>query len=155
MMSHDPFDEDAFLEDEDEFGADLGDAEDNGSSFQIPPKKYAMHVTDVVKKVSSAGNPMFEWDFMVTEGEYQGKTFKLWTVTTPAGLWKLSEVVVALGLGNKGEKIKFKKDEAIGRSALVNLKNTTYEGRKQNSITTIEPHPEGHEYARKSGAPMF
>jgi hypothetical protein len=145
------------MEDEDDF---FWDPEENpaGSGFQIPEDDYAVHCTDVVKGYSkSSGNPMWTFDFSVTEGPHAGFDFKVFCALTPAALWKLDEVMIALGFKDKDskEKVKFSKKDAIGRSAMAKVVDDEYNGTERSSISKLSVHPKGYAYASTLDSPPF
>ena len=73
------------------FEVDLTNVQD--SSFAIPDGTYKAKCIDITQDVSKSGNPMFIWEFEITEGDYRGRTFKSWTAVTPAAMWKVAEGV--------------------------------------------------------------
>lgn len=136
------------------FDADLGEA----SSNLIAAGAHEVQLIGVEKSVSkTSGNPMWTFAFAVfgaKDGD-SGKESKVFCSMTPAALWKLEETVVALGLGKPGEKVSFKKQEAIGRAAMAEVVHGDYNGRPQARIERLTPHPKGPDAARKAGAPKF
>lgn len=140
----------------DDFGYDMSSVDDN--PFGVKEEgEYTMVCTDVIKKYSNAGNPMFVFDFNICEGSECGKSFKVFCALTPAAMWKLSEVLVAMGLAEEGSKAKgkFTKKEAIGRTVIGILVNGEYRGKPSTSVETVKAHPKGHDYAEKHCAPAF
>jgi hypothetical protein len=123
-------------EDEDIFAIDgLDDVE---SKFKIPEGYYVAKVIDIEKQTSQAGNPMWVWTFTTTKGQYQGTELKVWTALTQAALWKLMEVLKALGIKPEKGSINLKKDEIIGRSCYINVVDREYQGRVTSSIASCE-----------------
>lgn len=140
---------DPFLDQEDEeFEQDL---EEVSSSYQIVAGDYSAYLSGLVSDVSSSGNKMWVWTFVVDSGQYSGREFKVWTALTKAALWKLAEVTSALGLGEAGNKAKFKRSEAVGRSAIITVVDSEYNGRAQSNISSVSAHPSGHNHARDNG----
>jgi hypothetical protein len=110
------------------------------SKFLVPDGDYKMKVTDVVKDVSKAGNPMWIWDFAITAGPEAGKEFKLWTAITAGALWKLVQVLAAIGLHDgKSKKVRFSRSEAIGRECMGTLQQEEYNGRMSSKIDSVRP----------------
>ncbi len=135
MTSGNPFGSPGAESDDDDFDIDLGDAEGG-----IEVGVYAMRVLDVEKQVSKAGNDMWTWTFVVT-GDDKGKAcdadgteLKLWTALTPAALWKLIEVVQALGIEVVDGKIKAKKKDLVGKTCFGNVEMREYQGRDVPSL---------------------
>ena len=108
-----------------------------------PDGEYAVRVTNVNKEESKAGNPMFVWDFEVCDGGHNGHSMRVWTAMTPAALWKLSETVEALGLGENGQAVKFSKQKALGRRALAQVTAEEYNSKWNSKIQKLLPHPDG------------
>jgi len=111
--------------------------------FCIPDGDYVVSVVDVNKETSKAGNPMFVWDMEVAEGDHQGHSMRVFTALTPAALWKLSETVEALGLGEAGQSVKFSKEKALGRRCVAAVLAEEYNEKWNSKIDRLSPHPEG------------
>lgn len=139
---------------DDVFDADLGDATSN----MIAEGQKEVQLVGVEKGVSkTSNNPMWTFTFAVfgAKDDDSGKETKVFCAMSPAALWKLEETVVALGLGKAGEKVSFKKQDAIGRAAMATVVHGDYNGRPQARIERLTPHPKGPDAARKAGAPKF
>tara|TARA_Y100000593_G_C4240794_1_gene302033 strand:+ start:430 stop:891 length:462 start_codon:yes stop_codon:yes gene_type:complete len=111
--------------------------------YCIPDGEYAVRVTNVNKEESKAGNPMFVWDFEVCDGPHTGHSMRVYTAMTPAALWKLSETVESLGLGENGQAVKFTKQKALGRRALAQVEAEEYNKKWNSKIQKLFPHPDG------------
>ena len=118
----------------DNFEVDLTNVQDN---FAIPDGNYKAKCTDVEQSVSSSGNPMFVWTFEVTEGDHAGFTGKVFTAITPAAMWKVAETVIALGVGQSGSVVKFKRTDVIGKECGVLIEETEYNGQKRSQISKV------------------
>tara|TARA_R100000152_G_C6778997_1_gene210180 strand:- start:2349 stop:2801 length:453 start_codon:yes stop_codon:yes gene_type:complete len=116
---------------------------DDPKRFCIPDGPYAVKVTDVNREMSSNDNPMFVWDFEVCDGPHTGHSIRYWTTITPAALWKVSETVVALGLGDNGQLAKFTKEKALGRRAMAEVKAEEWNKKWNSKIQSMEAHPDG------------
>ena len=127
----------------DVFEADLTEA-DNG--LILPDSLYALRCIDVEQGVSNSGNPQFTWTFAITQGEYAGREFKLWTALTPAAMWKVAEVIVALGVGEVGKAVRFHKKDVLGKECVGVIEETEYKGRKRSSIARVMTFKEAQEY---------
>lgn len=138
-MSDNPFGTKVSLDQNpDVFEADVG--EDAGA-FNIPEGHYPAYLSELEKGYSNAGNPMWIWDFTIKGGQYEGRKFRCYTAITPAAMWKLNEVLIALGLGEPGKQAKFAKKDAIGRLCIIDLEDDTYEGTKRSSVKHVLPNP--------------
>ena len=111
--------------------------------YCIPDDDYVVSVVDVNKEISKAGNAMFVWDMEVAEGDHQGHSLRVFTALTPAALWKLSQAIEALGLGEAGQAVKFSKAKALGRRCMASVVAEEYNDKWNSKIDTLFQHPEG------------
>lgn len=118
----------------DNFEVDLTNVQDN---FSIPDGNYKAKCIDVEQSVSSSGNPMFVWTFEVCEGDHAGFTGKVFTAITPAAMWKVAETVIALGVGQSGSVVKFKRTDVINRECGVLIEKTEYNGQERSQISKV------------------
>jgi len=118
----------------DTFEVDLSAAE---SSFLVPDGIYHMRCIGIEQTISKSGNPMFVWTFTIVSGDHAGKEFKLFTVTTPAAMWKVAECVHAFGIGEAGEVVKFKASDVINRECGALIEESEYQGQKRSSIVRL------------------
>ena len=128
---------------EDTFEIDLtGVAE--GGAVLIPDGQYEAICIEVKHGYAkSSGNPQWIWRFAIAKGPHAGVELPYYTALTPGALWKVSEVVTALGLGQPGQKVSFSKEQARNRRCLIEVVTDTYNNQKRSTITQILPHPEG------------
>lgn len=130
-------------EEEDAFEIDLTGVA-GGGSVLIPEGQYEAICIEVKHGYAkSSGNPQWIWRFAIAKGPHAGVELPYYTALTPGALWKVSEVVTALGLGQPGQKVSFKKEQARNRRCLIEVVTDTYNNQKRSSITQILPHPEG------------
>lgn len=118
----------------DEFMVDLTDVEEQGL---IPEGSYAAKCVNVEQSVSKGGNPMFVWDFELTEGAGFGRTLKVFTAITPAAMWKVAETVIALGVGQSGSVVKFKRSDVLDKPCGVTVADTEYNGNVRSQIQRV------------------
>ena len=107
------------------------------SSYAIPDGIYAAKCIDVTQDVSKSGNPMFVWEFELVGGDYNGRTFKSWTAITPAAMWKVAETVQALGVGQTGRVVKFKRSDVIGKACGLVIEKDEYNGKENSKISNV------------------
>lgn len=129
---------------------------EEGSGDVIPEAKYTLKCTDVKHDTSEAGNPMWVWDFIVAKGKYAGKDFRIYTALTEAAMWKVAEVLEAMGFdATPGQKNEFTRKEAIGRMVLGDIITDTFTAKKgknkgkertRSILDSIEAHPKGAGY---------
>ena len=117
------------------FSVDLSEIED--SSYVIPDGTYKAKCIDIEQGVSKTGNPMFIWEFEIVEGDFKGRTFKSWTAITPAAMWKVAETVMALGVGQAGEVVKFKRSDVLGKLCGIVMEQDDYNGKKSSKIKSV------------------
>lgn len=121
----------------DSFEVDLSGVEDQ--SYAIPSGTYKAKCIDVQQDVSKSGNPMFVWEFELVGGQYAGRTFRSWTAITPAAMWKVAETVIALGVGQQGQVVKFKRGDVIGKLCGLILEQDDYNGKTTSKVTKVIP----------------
>lgn len=118
----------------DNFEVDLSDVQ-NG--FTIPDGNYKVKCIDVEQGVSKAGNPQFIWTFNIADGQYAGREFKSFTAITPAAMWKVAETVEALGIGQTGSVVKFKRTDVIGKECGALIEQSEYNGNTRSQISKV------------------
>lgn len=137
----------------DAFEVDLSNVQEN--SYTIPDGVYAAKCIDVNQDVSKSGNPMFVWEFELVGGDYNGRTFKSWTAITPAAMWKVAETVQALGVGQTGQVVKFKRSDVIGKACGLVIEKDEYNGKESSKISNVISVQEMQErIANNSSSPM-
>lgn len=119
----------------DAFEVDLSDVQDQ--SYAIPDGTYKAKCIEVSQDVSKSGNPMFVWEFELTEGKYAGRTFKSWTAITPAAMWKVAETVIALGIGQQGQVVKFKRQDVLNKECGLVIEQDEYNGKPTSRISRV------------------
>lgn len=119
----------------DNFEVDLTDVQSN--SFTIPDGNYRVKCVDVEQSVSKGGNPMFVWTFEISEGGHKGFQSKVFTAITPAAMWKVAETVIALGVGQTGSVVKFKRTDVVGKECGALIEATEYNGNTRSQISKV------------------
>lgn len=118
----------------DSFEIDLTDVSDG---YTIPDGNYRVKCVEVEQSVSKGGNPMFVWTFEVSEGKRSGFQSKVFTAITPAAMWKVAETVQALGVGQTGSVVKFKRTDVVGKECGALIESTEYNGQTRSQITRV------------------
>lgn len=118
----------------DSFEVDLTDVSDG---FTIPDGSYKVKCLDVEQSVSKGGNPMFVWTFQISEGDHLGFESKVFTAITPAAMWKVAETVIALGVGQTGSVVKFKRADVIGKECGAIFEKSEYNGQERSQIAKV------------------
>lgn len=112
-------------------------AVETGNGFTIPEGNYKARLADVEQSVSKGGNPMFVWTFEISEGPHKGFVLKSFTALTPAAMWKVAETVEALGIGQTGTVVKFKRSDVLNRECGLVVANDEYNGNTRSSIQRV------------------
>lgn len=120
----------------DTFEVDLTNV-DNSGGFHIPEGNYRAKLIEVEQSVSKGGNPMFVWTFEISAGEHRGFQLKSFTAITPAAMWKVAETVEALGVGQTGTVVKFKRSDVINRECGLVVEDQDYNGNTRSSIARV------------------
>lgn len=118
----------------DTFEVDLSNV---SSGFIIPDGTYKVKCVEVEQSVSKGGNPMFVWTFEVSDGPSIGFQLKVFTAITPAAMWKVAETVVALGVGQTGSVVKFKRSDVIGKECGAVVEKGEYNGGERSQISRV------------------
>lgn len=119
----------------DNFEVDLTGVQEN--SFTIPDGNYKVKCIDIEQTVSKGGNPMFVWTFEIAEGDHAGFQSKVFTAITPAAMWKVAETVQALGVGQTGSVVKFKRTDVINKECGAIFEQTEYNGNTRSQISKV------------------
>ena len=119
----------------DNFEIDLTDVQSGG--FTIPDGNYKVKCVDIEQNVSKGGNPMFVWTFEVSEGPNKGFQSKVFTAITPAAMWKVAETVQALGVGQTGTVVKFKRTDVLNKECGAIFEQTEYNGNTRSQINKV------------------
>ena len=118
----------------DNFEVDLSSVD---SGFTIPDGNYRVRCVDIEQSVSKGGNPMFVWTFEISEGDHRGFQSKVFTALTPAAMWKVAETVVALGVGQQGQVVKFKRTDVLNKECGALIEKTEYNGKVNSQISRL------------------
>ena len=111
--------------------------EEDVDRFCVPDGDYHAVCVDVVQGVSKSNNPQFIWTFQIADGEHKGREFKNFTALTPAAMWKVTEVAQALGIGKPGQRVKFTRNDAVGKHCIITMEQTEYNGQNRSSIVKV------------------
>lgn len=118
----------------DNFEVDLSEVQ---SGFTIPDGIYRVKCIEIEQTVSKGGNPMFAWTFEVSSGDHTGFQSKVFTALTPAAMWKVAETVEALGVGQTGQVVKFKRSDVINKECGALFEQTEYNGNIRSQISRV------------------
>lgn len=105
--------------------------------YCIPEGTYTVRCMDVEQRIAKSGNPMFVWTFNVEGDKFAGFQLMHFTVITPAAMWKVGEVLQALGIGKPGEKINFTRNDVIGKTCTAEVIDDEYNGNTRSRIDKL------------------
>ena len=144
----------------------FGDVE--GSFEALPEGAYPVIIEKVERRESkSSEHDYLNWELTVSEGEHKER--KLWMITSlsPRALWKLKDVLDALGYDTEGELDFEFDDQAVeqsqgplllspqlaGEPAIAVVKNELYNEKERNRVEElVSPAPPGPKKS-SNGAP--
>lgn len=118
----------------DNFEIDLSEVQ---SGFTIPDGLYKVKCVEVEQTVSKGGNPMFAWTFEVSAGPQAGFQSKVFTALTPAAMWKVAETVEALGVGQTGQVVKFRRSDVLNKECGAMFETSEYNGQTRSQISHL------------------
>jgi len=125
------------MDEEDVFEIDVEQQEAEG---RVPEGTYTGKCIGIEKKNSKAGNPMWVWHFVIIEGMYAGKDYKLFTAITPAAIWKLNETLEAFGFG---KQVKFRKSDIMNTMVEMVIIHGEFQGSIRDSLDRVLPYHGG------------
>lgn len=118
----------------DNFEVDLSEVQ---SGYTVPDGTYKVKCIEIEQTVSKSGNPMFAWTFEISDGPNAGFQSKVFTALTPAAMWKVAETVEALGVGQQGQVVKFKRSDVINRECGAIFETSDYNGQTRSQISRL------------------
>lgn len=94
------------------------DAKGGGGGVRLPEGDYLAKIIDAKQEEASTGSQMIVWTYKILEGKHKGKKIKDRTVLVPKALFRLRNLLEALGVTvpEKTVKVEYKKyiGEKIG-----------------------------------------
>lgn len=103
--------------------------------LKTPPEgTYLVRVTEAELTTSSNDNEMIKWEFEIASGKYEGQKFYYNTNTGKESLWKLREVLEAMGQEVPDGKMDIDLSELIGSECGVVVFHEVYEGKTRAKI---------------------
>jgi hypothetical protein len=106
----------------------------------LPEGDYVCSVAEIEQAESSAGNDMLKWTFEVAEGE-EGEGSKLYVYTTldQASLWKLGQLLDAMGMEIPDGELDLDLEEILGSMVVLTVAHETYEGKPRAKVVDFLP----------------
>lgn len=105
-------------------------------SFKTAPEgTYTVEVKEVEQGTSGEGNDKLDWTFQITEGKQKGGL--LWTTTSllPQALFKLRDLLDALGMEVPDDAMELDLDDVVGMTCGVVVYHEDYNGKPQAKIS--------------------
>lgn len=112
---------------------DFSGVESSGR-VRVPEDDYRVRVDTVKQQESKAGNQMLVWDFEITKGKFAGKKLRDRTVLTKESLWKLKQVLEAMGVTVPSKKVALNLTKYVGKELGVTVVDDEYEGRINSKV---------------------
>lgn len=104
-------------------------------TFKTPPEdSYLVRVEGAELTTSSNDNEMISWEFEIAAGKYEGSKLFYNTNTGKDSLWKLREVLEALGHEVPDGKLDLDLEELIGCECGVVVYHEVYDGKNRAKI---------------------
>lgn len=123
----------------------------------FPEGTYDFKITAVEQGTSTKGNPQLKVSLECASQSHSGKNATTWYSLLKQSLWKLNELVDALGIertdtGEVDENDKpiyeFDEDDLVGAFVRYQVSQRTYEGKTQNNFDSPELSPLDPLYAQ-------
>lgn len=92
------------------------DAKGGGAGgIRIPEGDYVAKIIDATPKEASTGSQMIVWTFKILEGKYKGKKIRDNSVLVPKALFRLRNLLEALGVTVPEKTVKVDYQKYIGQ----------------------------------------
>jgi len=108
----------------------------------VPTDQYVCEVKKITPKDASTGNPMIQWQFMITEGEYKGMApFFYNTVLVEQSAFSLKDLLTKLGVDweMEGKVCVFDTADCLKVPIVVIASLTPYKGKPGNRVDGFLP----------------
>ncbi len=100
----------------------------------VPPGTYLCEIEEV-EEVEGGKAGYFRWELRILEGEYKGRMIFTITSFSPNALWKLRQLLHALGCRiEAGKKYHLEPQMFIGKKVRVKTYLEQYEGRDYTRV---------------------
>ncbi len=113
----------------------LSEAEQETPATIITPGDYQVIVTDAEEGESSKGTPCITVTLELLDGgEFKGRTLRDWLYTTPKAIWRVGELMHALGLEVPQGDFDLNPAQLIGRQAKATVSHEVWEGKVKTRL---------------------
>lgn len=114
--------------------ADFSKVTEGGGRIHVKPGDYKVKIAKAEFGESQAGNPMITLTYQLLDGPKKGKTIKDRFALTEKAMWKLYNMLVALGKKVPKKKVNLKPAEWVGEELVVTLEDDEYDGKMYSSV---------------------
>jgi hypothetical protein len=115
---------------------DFTNTDSSGGRVRLPEDNYKVRVKSVKHETSRNGNPMLVWEFEVTEGKYKGKVLRERTVLQENSLWKLKQVLEAMGINVPSKRVALDLARYPGKElGVAVVDDEPYEGKVSSKVS--------------------
>lgn len=110
--------------------------EEGMGRFRVPEGDYKFKIAAVKQAVSeNSGNSMIVVDFQGLEGKVKGRKVRGYFPLTKKALWKLRDLLTAVGMEVPRAAVNLKLKSLIGKELGVTLSDDEYEGKISSKPT--------------------
>jgi len=113
---------------------DFTDVPEGGGRTRVPEGDYKVRVKAVKPERSKSDNSMLVWTFEGVEGKLKGKSITDYTPLTAKALWKLRNLLNAMGIKVPPKKIGLDPKKLVNRELGITLVDDEYEGRTSSKV---------------------
>lgn len=118
----------------------------DGGRVRVPEGDYVVKVKAVKQDTSQSGNPMLVWTFTGVDGKLKGRDIIDRTTLTEKSLWKLRDLLEAMGVKVPKRVVDIPVKKLIGKELGVTLFDDEYENRISSKVGDyISPEAVGDE----------
>jgi hypothetical protein len=114
---------------------DFTNTNSTGGRVRIPPGDYKAEVESVKHETSKNGNPMLVWEFKITEGKFKNKTLRDRTVLQDNSLWKLKQLLEAMGISVPSKRVALDLSRYPGMELGITVTDDEYDGRISSKVS--------------------
>lgn len=114
---------------------DFTNVEEGGGRVRLPEGDYPVKVVKVEKGESQSGNPKVVLTYKITSGKGKDKQLKDHLALTPKALWKLRNVLVAMGMNVPKKVVNLNITNLVGKELGITLEDDEYEGKINSKVS--------------------
>lgn len=120
------------------FNVDFSDVGSSDSKYYLEPGSYMVKIESVGKDIKEGGEyPYLKWEFSVSNKD--DMTLNVITSLSPKALFKLKELMEAVGVVVPEGAMTVNPTDYIGRVCMADVEDKTYNGKVYSNITKLKP----------------